>query len=158
MACSLLVWFSFALASDTCEILDDVCLLQLKGRGGPGRQDESDPRGVFVEEHSAVAAEEDSKPCDFESGSMESGGLTFTQDAGGTLGEQPVKYQDAHDSRNSAGGTYLFRSDFAGSAKVGDSKKGVFRSTTFTLGPGVITFDYSGSGGYVAGLRIINVR
>ena len=153
MAYSLIAWFSFVFASDTCEILDGVCLLQLKGRGGPGRQDESDPRGVFVEEHSAVAAEEDSKPCDFESGSMESGGLTFTQDAGGTLGEQPVKYQDAHDSRNSAGGTYLFRSDYGGSVKVRDPRKGVFRSTTFTLHPGEITFDYSGSGGYVAGFE-----
>ena len=82
---------------------------------------------------------------------MKSGGLTFTQDAGGTLGGQPVKYQDTRDSRNSAGGTYLFRSDFAARV-VGrtDGKTGVFRSTTFTLGPGEITFDYSGSGGYVA--------
>ena len=154
----LFTWLSFSLASDACEILDDVCLLQLKGRGGPGRPDEGDPWGGFVEKQSSVAAEEDSKPCDFESGSMESGGLTFTQDAGGTLGEQPVKYQDAHDSRNSAGGTYLFRSDYGGSVKVRDGKTGVFRSTTFTLGPGEITFDYSGSGGYVAGLRIANVR
>ena len=83
---------------------------------------------------------------------MVSGGLTFTQDAGGTLGAQPVKYQ-ATGSSNYAGGTYLFRSDYGGSVKVRDPKMGVFRSTTFTLGPGEITFDYSGSGGYVAGFE-----
>jgi hypothetical protein len=102
---------------------------------------------------------------------MVSGGLTFTQDAGGTLGAQPVKYQ-ATGSSNNAGGTYLFRSDSGPRSAVSLSGKcngreaylyaecrnggksesltGVFRSTTFTLGPGEITFDYSGNGGYVA--------
>ena len=87
---------------------------------------------------------------DFESGKLTSGGLTFTRTAGTAL-QQPVKYSDASDTSNPAGGgNYLFRTDYNGASKVGDGPVVTFVSTGFRLGAGEVTFQYTGDGGYIA--------
>ena len=147
MAFLLLGWlFAAVQAEDQCDSPSEVCLLQLKqtaarsstrwtsfegddldaasavgATGSSATLINQKDAAIFADlKHSSVAAEEDSKPCDFESGSMESGGLTFTQDAGGTLGAQPVTYQAARDSRNSAGGTAKSHSGIGRRGGCGD--------------------------------------
>ena len=86
---------------------------------------------------------------DFEAGSLTSGGLTFT--ASESVGGQPVAYAATGDSRNpNGGGSYLFRTDFQGTVKRGDTWTGMYRSSKFVLAPGDITVDYAGNGGYIA--------
>jgi len=69
----------------------------------------------------------------------------------GTVEGQPVNYMSAWDSSNpNGGGSFLFRTDFSASNKVGDGPQGVYRSSVFKLAAGDITFDYAGHGGYIA--------
>jgi hypothetical protein len=161
-------------ADDRCDVLDEVCLLQLKQGAassstrrtslevddlrakdtihadGLNEKFRTESSTDTSEQESEVESKSASTPgvVDFESGSLTSGGLTFTKD--GALGEQPTTYAATRDSKNSDGGKYLIRTDFSGSAKVRDGPTGSLRSTPFQLGAGDITFDYAGAGGYVA--------
>ena len=86
------------------DIQSEVCLLQLRSKDTI----HTDGLKKFREESSTDAFEQESEVdsnfestassgvVDFESGSLTSGGLTFTKD--GTLGQQPTTYAAASDS------------------------------------------------------------
>lgn len=94
----------------------------------------------------------------FASGTLTSGGLVFKSVSGDITG-QPVPISILPSGERPATGSHMFRSDYgeadeaSKTVRRGDRTSGIYRSSSFKLGQGSVSFEYAGAGGYVAVCR-----